>query len=558
MDIMPQVVNSVNPAQWTQLWGTSFGSASEQPTRRSAHAVTAFEDNLYVFGGIGTDAADVDVEYNDTWVFDLVDRQWNEVLVENNRPSSRFHHAGILHTNSSVNEFIVFGGLSLSTAKNDDGSTETWNSVPVMQYNDIWRLSLTDSTPKWTMDPVLENATTDVPDARSEAGVVIYNDYLYMFGGIAYDEKGEEGPVDYNDLWRYDLGTYTWKKIEPAGIQQPPARFSHSVALLHDESNASEAYLLVYSGRQLLYSSWSLLDDAWVYDFNLDEWVKITLSTKVPRAYTSIVTTKGSNMWFFGGYYKSRQSSSGYVYEDIVLGEFNLEKMEMKARHAVIESDDASPPLRYNHQASLWRGDSMVIHGGSYQSQLGDVWVFNTTNAVTTDAEISSLPLNPESLVYILGAFILLVILVLVAVFIRWRRADRSNLHTAQMRGVAVVRGVMKERLDQLRITKYNRAERNIEARTKQFQPVSDVSIENEDVCPICLIEFEDDEDVRNLPCKHIFHVACIDEWLKRNTSCPMCKSNVDLDAVSISVDSPPPFVARGGAVVTPITTPTT
>ncbi|KAG6962570.1 hypothetical protein JG687_00007076 [Phytophthora cactorum] len=126
-------------------------------------------------------------------------------------------------------------------------------------------------------------------------------------------------------------------------------------------------------------------------------------------------------------------------------------------------------------------------------------------------------------------------------------------LRAAQMRGAAVVRGVTKERLDQLRITKYNRAERNPESPT-QLSPASVGSTENEDVCPICLIEFEDGEDVRNLPCKHIFHVACIDEWLKRNTSCPMCKSNVDLDAVNITVENPP-APARGGAVVTPVTT---
>ncbi|KAI9986532.1 hypothetical protein PInf_025482 [Phytophthora infestans] len=256
-------------------------------------------------------------------------------------------------------------------------------------------------------------------------------------------------------------------------------------------------------------------------------------------------------MWFFGGYYKPQKSSSGYVYEDIVLGKFDFENRKMEARHAVTESDSASPPLRYNHRAALWRGDSMVIHGGSYQSQLGDVWVYNTTNAVTTDAATSTLPIDPESLVYVLGAFIVTVVFVLLALLVRWRRADRRNLRAAQIRGAAVVRGVTKERLDQLRITKYNRAERNPESPTELLSPTSVGSIENEDICPICLIEFEDGEDVRNLPCKHIFHVACIDEWLKRNTSCPMCKSNADLDAVDITVEN----LARGGAVVTPVTT---
>ncbi|CEG48142.1 conserved hypothetical protein [Plasmopara halstedii] len=344
------------------------------------------------------------------------------------------------------------------------------------------------------------------------------------------------------------------KKMESAGFQQPPERFSHSVALLYDDNNDSDAYLLVYSGRHLLFSSWTLLDDAWVYDLRVNEWLSITPSTYVPRAYTSIVTTKGSNMWFFGGYYKPQQSSSGYVYDDIVLGEFDFQKMELEARHVITRSDDASPSLRYNHQATIWRGDSMVIHGGSYQSQLGDVWVFNTTNAVTIDANMNKLPLDPESLAYMLGAFILVIIFVLLAVIFRWRRADRTNLRTAQMRGVAVVRGVMKERLDQLQITKYNRSERKPDTRTEQYHAASDNLIENEDICPICLIDFEDGEDVRNLPCKHIFHVTCIDEWLKRNTSCPMCKCNVDLDAVNPSIDPPPAPILRGGAVVTPVT----
>ncbi|KAJ6782381.1 hypothetical protein PWT90_09338 [Aphanocladium album] len=44
--------------------------------------------------------------------------------------------------------------------------------------------------------------------------------------------------------------------------------------------------------------------------------------------------------------------------------------------------------------------------------------------------------------------------------------------------------------------------------------------------CHICLVEFEDRFSViRELPCHHIFHPICIDEFLLRNSSlCPMCK----------------------------------
>ncbi|KAF2846901.1 hypothetical protein T440DRAFT_457389 [Plenodomus tracheiphilus IPT5] len=46
--------------------------------------------------------------------------------------------------------------------------------------------------------------------------------------------------------------------------------------------------------------------------------------------------------------------------------------------------------------------------------------------------------------------------------------------------------------------------------------------------CPICLDDFESGEtQVRELPCKHIFHPDCIDTFLLNNSSlCPMCKQS--------------------------------
>lgn len=49
------------------------------------------------------------------------------------------------------------------------------------------------------------------------------------------------------------------------------------------------------------------------------------------------------------------------------------------------------------------------------------------------------------------------------------------------------------------------------------------------DKCTICLCEFEDEEDVRRLPCMHLFHVPCVDQWLGQNKRCPICR--VDIEA---------------------------
>lgn len=50
-----------------------------------------------------------------------------------------------------------------------------------------------------------------------------------------------------------------------------------------------------------------------------------------------------------------------------------------------------------------------------------------------------------------------------------------------------------------------------------------------EEKCTICLVEFEDGETVNQLPCQHIFHVNCIENWLLRTATCPVCKKVIEV-----------------------------
>ncbi|XP_048131638.1 RING-H2 finger protein ATL47-like [Rhodamnia argentea] len=49
----------------------------------------------------------------------------------------------------------------------------------------------------------------------------------------------------------------------------------------------------------------------------------------------------------------------------------------------------------------------------------------------------------------------------------------------------------------------------------------------NDNVCTICLSEYQPKEMLRTIPkCGHYFHAQCIDLWLRRNASCPLCRDH--------------------------------
>ena len=49
---------------------------------------------------------------------------------------------------------------------------------------------------------------------------------------------------------------------------------------------------------------------------------------------------------------------------------------------------------------------------------------------------------------------------------------------------------------------------------------------DDNDICSICLEKLKDNKCVV-LSCEHIYHKVCIQKWLKKNDSCPICRINI-------------------------------
>ncbi|RZC65925.1 hypothetical protein C5167_009615 [Papaver somniferum] len=85
-------------------------------------------------------------------------------------------------------------------------------------------------------------------------------------------------------------------------------------------------------------------------------------------------------------------------------------------------------------------------------------------------------------------------------------------------------KGASDYQISRLPSWKYKEVDDNLELGDDDVHFNSD----HEDECCICLAKYRDKEDVRELPCNHLFHQKCVDQWLKILSCCPLCKQELE------------------------------
>ncbi|MEW5760666.1 MAG: kelch repeat-containing protein, partial [Candidatus Thermoplasmatota archaeon] len=200
--------------EWTQE------SPSNKPFPRAGHAMASVynDDKVVLFGGYdGINRLD------DTWVYDLSDKQWTKKDIDA-KPSARSAHA--MATIYNDDKIVLFGGYDGSACR---GGT--------------WVYDLSDD--QWE-----EKSPSNEPSPRRKhAMATIYNDdKVVLFGG--------KGSVSHNDdTWIYDLNNNQWYK--KFSSNKPSARSAHAIGGIYNNDR-----VVLFGG----YDSSAYKHDTWVYD----------------------------------------------------------------------------------------------------------------------------------------------------------------------------------------------------------------------------------------------------------------------------------------------------
>lgn len=283
-------------------WTMECDEASESRLPRT-NPGAAYDSSGLVFIGSGTCRKsptfeeNASVPINDYWLYGPDSEKWSKTSSPSTNPGVRDAPATIWNL-----KIVVFGGYDIAAKAYSD---MTWISNifadPTDTDNDNDNNNDKEHQQRPKVTVVRSSEGNNAPAARAHHSAVISGDFLYIFGG-------RNETHTFNDLWRFDIRTVTWKEMVPDNPEKAPSpRHSQAAALVPNASPDKGDLLMIFGGQS---ADGTLLSDTHFYSFGQHLWseLKGSESTPSPRKDSMMGCSKDGPCWLFGG-----ETESGFV-----------------------------------------------------------------------------------------------------------------------------------------------------------------------------------------------------------------------------------------------------
>ncbi|XP_072274032.1 kelch domain-containing protein 10-like [Pyxicephalus adspersus] len=204
------------------------------PEKLEGHSMVAYQDVLYVFGGMVDFGANK--ENTPLWMYAIDSRKWfgfQSLSSQESRPSNRKGHSAVVYRSA----MFIYGGYF-----DIEGAVE-----------EFWAFYF--DTQKWS---ALSPRTRGLgPGPRHGHSSATHNSTMYLFGGL-------RNMAEQNDFWSFDFRRHNWSNIKTSS--GPPKLVGHA-SIIH------QGCLWVIGGGL---PSRSPTSNIWKYDFTSRSWKRIS------------------------------------------------------------------------------------------------------------------------------------------------------------------------------------------------------------------------------------------------------------------------------------------
>jgi len=469
-------------------------------------------------------------------------------------PVGRSDHTGVLYTDPATGKehFLVYGGRLIepnsggevaaagSSTSSSSSSGGSGGGMAREVYGDVWSLDL--ETMVWTLSHPGGGKEGGPPARFLHASSILREGggegrqgvRLVVFGGLTFYGSSL---FALDDVWEFSVKDRTWRQQKM------------EVALLRSALPMLQAPLTVAAAAP---------------------------PAANPAAAPAAVSSSIQALYAFAGYVIYTSAGLAVVYNDLLV----WDPRKNYWQKFVNANGKPAPAPRFDHRGVVWKergweGGVLVFYGGSYQdvNDVADVWMIDAGGV--EEGQLVKAPAEGLNALFAGRMMFILSSLVLMCMcsaflslrmrrqlLLRARGAAGQGEGEAGMEGAAgqaEARGreerarMTEEALRSLPVVPYRRSSSSggdygggggggggggygggvgaggLSSLEGGGGGEATPADDNKDMCAICLMDYAEEEMLRELPCGHRFHVQCVDQWFRSSNSlsCPMCKARV-------------------------------